>query len=208
MMPTMKQLGKGIRKHRQERQLTLEQLSSMTGLSKSFLSQVERGLAEPSITSLKKIAKQFGFSVVNFFSNGEELNSGWGYSNSGPGFNGEKTPYIEDARVVRADKRKRFALPGSKVVYDLLTPDMNRQLEVMYMRVTKGENSGDEPMLDPPGEKIGIVLKGSLEVSVGNDVYKLNEGDSIYYPAAVPHSWRALEGDTIEVIWILTPPSF
>ena len=207
-MPTMKLLGKGIRKHRQERQLTLEQLSSMTGLSKSFLSQVERGLAEPSITSLKKIAKQFGFSVVNFFSNGEELNSGWGYSNYAPGFNGKKTPYIEDARVVRANKRKRFALPGSKVVYDLLTPNMNRQLEVMYMRVTKGENSGDEPMLDPPGEKIGIVLKGSLEVLVGNDVYKLNEGDSIYYPADVPHSWSALEGDTIEVIWILTPPSF
>ena len=208
MMPTLKQLGKGIRKFRQERQLTLEQLSSMTGLSKSFLSQIERGLAEPSITSLKKIAKQFGFSVVNFFSNGEELNTGWDYGNSVPGFNGKKAPYIEDTRVVRANKRKRFAFPGSKVMYDLLTPDMKRQLEVMYMRVTKGENSGNEPMLDPPGEKIGIVLKGSLEVSVGNEVFQLEEGDSIYYPANVPHSWRALEGDSIEVIWILTPPSF
>lgn len=207
-MPTLKQLGKRIHKQRLERQLTLEQLSSRAGLSKSFLSQIERGLVEPSITSLKKIAKQFGFSVVNFFSNGEELNTGWGYSNSAPGFNGKKTPYIEDARVVRANKRKRFALPGSKVMYDLLTPDMKRQLEVMYMRVTKGENSGNEPMLDPPGEKIGIVLKGSLEVSVGNEVFQLEEGDSIYYPANVPHSWRALEGDPIEVIWILTPPSF
>jgi quercetin dioxygenase-like cupin family protein/DNA-binding XRE family transcriptional regulator len=180
----------------------------MTGLSKSFLSQIERGLAEPSITSLKKIAKQFGFSVVNFFLNGEELNTGWDYGNSLQRFNGKKAPYIEDTRVVRANKRKRFALPGSKVMYDLLTPDMKRQLEVMYMRVTKGENSGNEPMNDPPGEKIGIVLKGSLEVSVGNEVFQLEEGDSIYYPANVPHSWRALEGDPIEVIWILTPPSF
>ena len=63
-------------------------------------------------------------------------------------------------------------------------------------------------MLDPPGEKMGIVLKGSLEVSVGDDVYQLEEGDSIYYPTSVPHPWRALKGDIIEVIWILTPPSF
>ena len=43
---------------------------------------------------------------------------------------------------------------------------------------------------------------------IGQEVYRLEEGDSIYYPAHVPHSWRALEGDSIEVIWILTPPSF
>ena len=93
-------------------------------------------------------------------------------------------------------------------MYDLLTPDMKRRLEVMYMRVTKGENSGSEPMLDPPGEKVGIVLKGSIEVSVGADVFQLQEGDTIYYPTDIPHSWRALEGDPIEVIWIMTPPSF
>jgi quercetin dioxygenase-like cupin family protein len=63
-------------------------------------------------------------------------------------------------------------------------------------------------MLDPPGEKVGLVLKGSIEVTVGVEVYELREGDSIYYPANVSHSWRALEGDPIEVVWILTPPSF
>ena len=57
-------------------------------------------------------------------------------------------------------------------------------------------------------EKIGFVLKGSIEISVGNGVHRLEEGDSIYYPSHIPHSWRALEGNSIEVIWILTPPSF
>ena len=207
-MPTMKELGKRIRKQRLERQLTLEQLSGKTGLSKSFLSQIERGLVEPSITSLKKIAKQFGFSVVNLFSNGNEVNSGWGYGHSIQEYNGQSPTYIEDVKVVRVDRRKKFALPGSKVMYDLITPDMNRRLEVMYMQVNEGETSGENPMVDPPGEKIGIVLKGSLEVTVGNEVYQLDTGDSIYYPANIPHSWRALEGDVIQVMWILTPPSF
>jgi transcriptional regulator with XRE-family HTH domain len=208
MPGTLIDLGKKIRKERQKSQLTLENFSQMTGLSKSFLSQVERGITEPSITSLKKIAKQLGFSVVNLFQNGDTLNSSWEYHNAPARVQDKSMNYVEKAEVVRADKRKRFALPGSKVMYDLLTPDMNRQLEVMYMRVSEGENSGEQPMLDPPGEKVGLVLKGSIEVSVGTEVYQLGEGDSIYYPANIPHSWRAMEGDSIEVVWILTPPSF
>jgi transcriptional regulator with XRE-family HTH domain len=208
MPGTLIDLGKKIRNERQKRQLTLENFSLMTGLSKSFLSQVERGITEPSITSLKKIAKQLGFSVVNLFQNGDTLNSSWEYHNAPARVQDKSMNCVEKAEVVRADKRKRFALPGSKVMYDLLTPDMNRQLEVMYMRVSEGENSGEQPMLDPPGEKVGLVLKGSIEVSVGTEVYQLREGDSIYYPANIPHSWHALEGDSIEVVWILTPPSF
>lgn len=205
----MTNLGKKIRKERAKRQLTLEQFSQKTGLSKSFLSQVERGLAEPSITSLKKISQQLGCSVVNLFLEEKNPEPGWDYSNSVPKSNGNnRNPYVSSAEVVRSGKRKRLALPGSNVVYDLLTPDMKRQLEVMYMRVSKGENSGSEPMLDPPGEKIGIVLKGSIEVSVGTEVFLLREGDSIYYPTDMPHSWRAIEGNSIEVIWIMTPPSF
>jgi transcriptional regulator with XRE-family HTH domain len=206
MSKTLMDLGKKIRQERLNRQMTLEKFSDMTGLSKSFLSQIERGITEPSITSLKKIAKQFGFSVVNLFQNGDSPNSGWTYHQSEQ--KGPMVKHVEKAEVVRADRRKRFALPGSTVMYDLMTPDMNRQIEVMYMRVKKGDHSGDEPIVDPPGEKVGLVLKGSIEFTVGGESYLLNEGDSLYYPAHVPHSWRAVEGNAIEVIHILTPPSF
>jgi transcriptional regulator with XRE-family HTH domain len=208
MPTTLVELGKRIRAERQKRQLTLEKFSKKTGLSKSFLSQIERGNTEPSITSLKKIAAEFGYSVVNLFPNGNGSESNWGYQNGTLEHAAKKPEYITNVSIVRADKRKRLALPGSNVVYDLLTPDMKRQLEVMYMRVTPEENSGEEPMVDSPGEKLCIVMKGKLEVRVGEEVHRLESGDSIYYPAHVPHSWRALEGDTIEVIWILTPPSF
>jgi len=208
MPSTLIDLGKRIRSERQKRQMTLEKFSIKTGLSKSFLSQIERGNTEPSITSLKKIAAEFGYSVVNLFPNGNENESNWGYQDGPSGHPVRKMTYRNEVSVVRAKKRKRLALPGANVVYDLLTPDMQRQLEVMYMRVKAGENSGSEPMLDSPGEKLCIVVKGTLELCVGKEVYRLEEGDTIYYPAHVPHSWRALEGEAIEVIWILTPPSF
>lgn len=208
MPDTLFALGKRIRSERQQRQWTLEQFSEKTGLSKSFLSQIERGKAEPSITSLKKIAAQFGYSVVNLFPNGQGADDSWGYNHHPAGYMLNIDSYIKDVAVVRAEKRKRIALPGSNVVYDLMTPDMKRKLEVMYMRVSRGENSGKEPMLDSPGEKLCIVVKGALELQVGGEVYHLEQGDTLYYPAHVPHSWRAIDGDSIEVIWILTPPSF
>jgi quercetin dioxygenase-like cupin family protein len=45
-------------------------------------------------------------------------------------------------------------------------------------------------------------------MKLGNETYLLNEGDSIYYPTNIPHSWKALNSESIEVIWVVTPPSF
>jgi len=203
----METLGGKIRHRRQQRKLTLAQLSDKTGLSKSFLSQIERDLSQPSITSLKKIAIQLGISVVKLFTEGNN-NGLWEYRRY---FGNElinDSKYNKNIRIVTADRRKSVTLPGSQVTYELLTPDMNRQLEIMYLQISEGETSGDEPMIDPPGEKCGIVLQGTIEVRIGDEIYQLNEGTSICYPSDLPHWWRGIKGDPIKVIWVLTPPSF
>ncbi len=201
----MENLGETIRDERRKRKLTLERLSEKTNLSKSFLSQVERGLAQPSISSLKKIAQEFAISVVDLFS--LELKE---KARMDPpvavGKNGQ--PYVEDVKVVRANRRKSLTLPGSRVSYDLLTPDLNRLVEVIYLRTNPAENSGDEPVIDPPGEKFGVVLKGTLEVRIKEDIYELQSGDSIYFPAHFPHSWCGVGNEPIAAIWVLTPPRF
>ena len=107
MPDTLLELGKRIRKERQQRQWTLEQFSEKTGLSKSFLSQIERGNTEPSITSLKKIAAQFGYSVVNLFPNGQGAEESWGYNNRPAEYLPGNNSYIKEVAVVRAAKRKR-----------------------------------------------------------------------------------------------------
>jgi transcriptional regulator with XRE-family HTH domain len=201
----MENLGSRIRDERRKRKLTLEVLSQKTELSKSFLSQIERGLAQPSISSLKRIAREFGMSVVDLFPSESGLENQVG-SIPPPKKNGHS--YVEDVQVVRANRRKRLTLPGSYVSYDLLTPDLDRQVEVMFMRINPGEHSGEEPMVDLPGEKFGYVLKGFLEAKVGEKAYQLAAGDSIYFPAHFSHSWRGLGEDSIEVLWVLTPPRF
>ena len=201
----MENLGSRIRDERRKRKLTLEVLSQKTELSKSFLSQIERGLAQPSISSLKRIAREFGISVVDLFPSEIDLES---QNGNLPPIKKNGQTYVEEVQVVRASRRKRLTLPGSYVSYDLLTPDLNRQLEVMFMRINPGEHSGEEPMIDLPGEKFGYVMKGTLESKVGDRVYQLTAGDSIYFPAHFPHSWRGLGEVSIEVLWVLTPPRF
>ena len=200
--------GMKIRQERQKRKLTLNQLSGRTGLSKSFLSQIERNLVKPSVTSLKKIAHQLGVSVVYFLTEEDVDQNLWGYNRTVQKPGNGALPYSKDIRVVRADKRKGVKMPGSDVLYEVLTPDLNRQIEVMLMRISEGESSGDEAMADAPGEKFGVVLKGKLEFRVGNEIFVLEQGDSIVHPADVPIKWRGLEGNPIEVIWVQTPPSF
>jgi transcriptional regulator with XRE-family HTH domain len=137
----MENLGLRIRDERRKRKLTLEVLSQKTELSKSFLSQIERGLAQPSISSLKRVAREFGMSVVDLFPSESGLENNVG---SLPPVKKNGQSYIAEVQVVRANRRKSLTLPGSYVSYDLLTPDLDRQVEVMSMRINPGEHSRRE----------------------------------------------------------------
>lgn len=204
----MENLGEKIREERRKRKLTLELLSQKTGLSKSFLSQIERGLAQPSVSSLKKIAQEFGLSVVSLFANDTNSRN---FLNVFPALDARKQngrSYVQDVKVVRRNRRKTLTLPGSKISYELITPDLNRQMEILFLHFSPGDSSGEEPLLDPPGEKCCLVLKGSMDYRVGEEIYHLEAGDSIYHPAHIPHSWQGRGNEPIEVIVVLTPPWF
>ena len=99
-------------------------------------------------------------------------------------------------------------MPGSRTTYELVTPDLNRRLEILYLHISPGETSGEEAVVDPPGEKCVFVLNGTLEFRVSESLFELNQGDSIYFPANFPHSWRGVAEERIEVIIVMTPPSF
>jgi transcriptional regulator with XRE-family HTH domain len=107
----MENLGDAIRVERRKRKLTLERLSENTNLSKSFLSQAERGLTQPSITSLKKIAQEFAINGVDLFSLEQQEKA----HRDPPVAAGKSAQaYVEDAKVVRANRRKSLTLPGLK----------------------------------------------------------------------------------------------
>lgn len=202
----MKNIGERIRTERRKRGFTLKHIAAGTGLSKSYLSNLERGLTEPTVSVLKKISTQLQLSLLELFGNQIALGKGLGY----PADNGEKhsAKFITDVKVVEPGQRKTFTLPGSSLTFELLTPDLNRQFESYLFRAKPGEKLGEEAMTDPPGEKFALVLSGTMETQIKDEIYTLGPGHSIYFPAHYPHSWRAVGDEPLEVIVVVCPPWF
>ncbi len=198
-----KMTGQIIRDERRLRNMTLEQLAEETGLSKGFLSQIERSQAQPSVATLKKIAQVFGMSIIDLFVEEHALmNTDLLEENRK-----QEEDYITDVTLVPADKRKKFILPGSHIVYEMMTSDLNRKMQILYLKFSPGDSLG-EKIQDPKGEKCLILLKGAIEYTLGEDVHVMREGDCIYFPASLKQSWKGIGDVDIEALVIMTPPWF
>jgi transcriptional regulator with XRE-family HTH domain len=180
----MGDLGAKIREKRKEQNMSIKELATRTGLTSGFISQVERNQTEPSITSLRKVAQALDVAVFYFFI--DEVNN-----NS----------------VVRKSQRQKITFPDSHLVYELLSPDLNRQMEMFFATLEPGAVTCDEP-LSHNGEEVTLVLKGQMEIEIGIEKYLLGEGDSIYYFATSPH--RIVNNGNVELEFIstITPPRF
>ena len=92
-------LGDKIREARKRQGITLNQLAEASGLTASYISQAERNLTEPSLSSLRKLAAALQLPLYFFLD--------------------EEVPQTQ---VIRADQRRKLAIPGSGVVYEYLSP--------------------------------------------------------------------------------------
>jgi transcriptional regulator with XRE-family HTH domain len=176
------QLGKRIRVLRSERGMTLTGLAGRVGITRSFLSGVERGVAYPSLMVLRSIAAALEVPVFLLF--------------TGPESNGA---------VVRRDARKVIRPPGAPVSYELISPDLRRKIEMIIVRLKPGL---DSQAMAHEGEECALVLKGQVVITVGDVDYDLNEGDSIYYDSGLPHKARAVGDEPAEIVSAITPPNF
>ena len=178
-------LGESVRRLREERGFSLKKLAKEAGVSESFISQIERGVANPSVASLRRIAAALSTSVAALF---EGLS--------------------QEPRLMRAKDRPRLTHPKRKWKDSLLTPEGAKRLQVIMSVIEPGGGSGDEPYTHDSDEECVIVLKGELEFGVGNETYSLYEGDSLTFESRMPHWNRNPSGTKTEVLWILTPPSY
>jgi len=97
--------------------------------------------------------------------------------------------------------------PGSNVNYEMLTPDLKRNLEMILMKAPVGSNSGIEYFVHD-GEECGIVLEGKMEYWINGSTVLLEEGDSVYFRSNLPHRWKNAGDVNLIAIWVITPPSF
>ncbi len=187
-------LGNQIRTVRKTVGMTVEALATAARISPSLVSQVERGLASPSITTLRRVAKCLGIPVASLFVT----------QVSGP----TASPSLTDPPcVVRRSERKGLRLPRSRVRYELLTPNLNRQIEFLWIEYEPGSADRPEPV-GHPGEENVLCLKGTISIVIDGQWIVLEAGDSISFDSARPHQVLNSSPEQAIIVAAITPPSF
>jgi len=177
-------MGEKIRNIRKTQGLSLSALAEKIEKTSSYLSQVERGLAEPSITALREISKALKVPIFYFLIEDQKHNA-----------------------VVRKNDRKVLRFPGSDLTFELISPDLDHDIEMIEARLKPGASTLDKP-LSHNGEEVSIVIQGEMEIAIGSEVYKLEKGDSIYYNANLPHKITSIGKEDLVFISAITPPNF
>ncbi|MDJ0961768.1 MAG: cupin domain-containing protein [Acidimicrobiia bacterium] len=180
------ELGRLIRRSREGR-FTVQQLGQRADVSPGLISQIERGQGNPSFQTLYKLSVALGLRIGDMLDNAV-------------------APF-EDQLVVRKPERKRLQLGEHGLVWELLTPNLQGELEMLRTSVPPGFTNEENPFRHR-GEECVLLLHGTLEVSVAGRHFVLEEGDSITYDSGLPHWWRNSSGEEAVIVGAVTPPSF
>ncbi len=186
-------IGRRLREVRRQRGVTLKQVAKAAGVTESFVSQVERGAANPSVATLRRITDFLGATIGSLFVDSGDAEA------SGPG---------GTATVVRAGARRRLHQPSRVEEEYLLTPPGAKSLEIMYVVLTEGGNSGAEPYSHEADEECVIVLAGRLDVGVDGEMHHLNAGDSLLLDPKLPHGYHNPGPGSATTIWVVSPPGY
>lgn len=182
-------LGVQLRTLRKAAKMSLADLAEKANLSIGMISQIERGVASPSIRSLRQLSDALGVAPAQFFHDGLQ-------------------PTMEEmGKIVRKEGRRLLTLPKNGVTKQLLTPDLDGATEMLLVIIAPNGTSGPEHYVHK-GEDAGLVLRGSLELWIDGHMHLLSEGDSFRFKSSLPHRFVNPAQSEAEVLWVITPPLY
>jgi len=174
-------IGSRLRAARKAHGYTLEQLASASGLTKGFLSRVERDETSLSVASLLTLCEVMSVDVGSLFS-------------------------APDVALVRRDEAPAFNLGGTNVTEKLMTPRAQSALQLIHSRIDPGGTGGSDLYTINCETEVVFVLKGSIEMVFSDRTQKLSIGDALTFSGGEPHTWHNVSASRgAEVIWVLVP---
>ena len=177
-------ISRNIKKLRKQNHFTLEKLAALTGLTKGYLSKVERSEKAPPYSTLNKIAGALGIEVTRFFE-----------KNSEP---------LSDTRISLQKNNEGTIIKATSQLsgydYEVLgagKPGKNMEPFIIHspFEITK--------MYSHEGEEFMYILEGRLEFIYGDTIYILEQGDNVYFDSCVPHSGKSLGDKKARVLVII-----
>lgn len=179
------EIGARLRRIRVQLALSQRQLARQSGVANATISQVESGKINPTVSMLKKILDGIPMGLGEFFSD-------------------DRQP--QKRKFFRADELIEIAEGG--VSYRQVGAHLaSKSIQLLKECYQPGAGTGRHE-LSHEGEECGIVLSGRLEVTVGDEVAVLGQGDAYYFKSSLPHQFRNVGNDPCELITACSPPSF
>ncbi|MCS5422840.1 MULTISPECIES: helix-turn-helix domain-containing protein [Psychrilyobacter] len=177
-------IGKKIKRLRQEKFLTQDELAMRCELSKGFISQLERDLTSPSITTLIDILEGLGTNLRDFFNEDED----------------EKIVFKKEDVFESIDEELKYKI-------EWIVPNAQKnQMEPILITIEEGGRYKEE--LPHEGEEFGYVLSGTVLIHLGEKIYKARKGESFYYKSRKNHYISNAGKNIVKVLWVSNPPSF
>ena len=180
------QIAARVRHARILKGLRMKDLAELVGYNESMISKIESGKVTPSLTMLNRIVLALDRDMASFF--GLPIDT----------HRLVQTP--SDRVVVEGDALRG----GSGVSYERMVPlAAGNLLEANIHVVEPGGAKIDN--ITHQGEATGYVIFGSLELTIDGEVYRMNAGDSFFFKAYLPNSYRNVGKDTARIVWVNTP---
>ncbi|GAB3621840.1 helix-turn-helix domain-containing protein [Glutamicibacter sp. PS] len=171
-------IGSRLRVARQARRLTIEQVGEMTGLTKGFLSRVERDLTSPSVATLLSLCEVLGIEVGELFS-------------------------VPETQIIRLADAPRISLGGEGITEQLITPGTEKRVQVIRAEIAPhGAGEDDLYSMDCQVE-ILHVHSGKFILILPERRIELSAGDTVTFPGREPHSWINPIDEPCVVTWTM-----
>ena len=187
-----KDIGASLRSVRESRGMGLRELARRVGVSASAISQIETGRSRPSVETLYSIVQELGIALDDLFR---------GERGARPGGRGPDRQVL--SLVQPAATRQSIDLE-SGVRWERLTPTTEPDVDFLYVTYdVGGSSSANGALMRHAGREYGLLLEGTLRVTVGFDSYLLHPGDSIAFDSTTPHLLEAANGEPAKAVWFV-----
>jgi transcriptional regulator with XRE-family HTH domain len=185
-------VGARLRGLREKHGLSQRQLAQRAGVTNGTISLIEQNRSSPSIASLRKVLQGIPSTLADFF--GDET------------LPPSEQIFFRSDELVELTSKIADARKG-KISFRQVGDLRNRTLQVLHERYEPGADTGSQPhMLQHESEEGGVVIKGQLELTVGTQTQILGPGDAYFFDSRVPHRFRNIGEEELELISACTPP--
>lgn len=184
MDESIKQIGERLKGLREVLDIPAEEVAELCGISLEHYMKIEAGEADPSVYRLSKIAKRYGIALDVLLFGEEPRMSSYFLTRKGQGLSVEQRRKEYKYQSLASGFRGRKADPFMTQV-DPLPEGENYH-----------KNSHD-------GQEFDYIVEGQMEITIGEKVMTLGEGDSIYFDARQPHRMRAVGGKPVKFLVVV-----